>query len=397
MASYRLKRAVARHTLSLALNRSIPLAASINAIKPRHLLRALLRQSSYLPDATAREYFHGYIIDRYRKYRPRPPKPSNGPTLTPTRRRSLHKEAYKGLLFLKRANDGHLNHLVRVLKMAYGRTGRKRHELLKTVVPSPSFKTDPSPVDEEALAQLSESIAQTHRDSYVEKRLSALKKPRLSDDPTLGPRLEALVNSQRIQRASNISKKIAIRPSIPEKNKWGRSMPRSRVANMKDKWYASVLAKVLPPLPESDWVMLRDLALGRVRCQGPLKRRTPFAQIRAKDPSHIKNQPSNIMGLNSHIEASSFLESNELFRRQNQKLLGSNPHTITPRFMRRLRGRIFLQCPAMKWNAERRRWDVKWGDIQQSKEVSLGQPGRVNMDIFKGVDEAGNVIASGRT
>lgn len=393
MTRNRLKLVAARHALSLALNRPVPLADDVNAIKHRHLLRALLRQSSYLPDATARDYFHNYIIDRYRRYNPRLPQPSNGPTLTPGRGQNLHKEARKGLLFLKRANDGHPNHLLRVLAMAYGRTGRMRHELLKPVVSSSNFRSDPSPMDEEALAQLSELITRNNCDSIVEKRPPALKKRRSTDGPVLGPRFEALVVSQKQQHAPDVPNKIAKTPSIPETNRWGRSMPQCRVANMKYKWYANLRTKVLPPLPEPDWNTLRDLALGRIPWEGPLKRRTP-AQAGAQDSSHNQNQITDIDGTSPHLGAVSVLENSEMLKTENRKLLGSNPHTITPRYMRRLRSRIFLRCSTMKWNTERRRWDVKWGNIQKSKEVSLGQPGRMNMDMFTGVDEAGNVVPS---
>lgn len=394
MTRNRLKLAAARHALSLALNRPIALAADVTAIKPRHLLRALLRQSSYLPDATARDFFHGHIIERYRKYNPRPSRTSYSPTLTPDRRRSLHKEARKGLLFLQRANDGHPTHLLRVLAMAYGRTGKKRHELLNLVVSPSSSNRDSSPMDEEALARLSELITKNSCDSRIEKPIPARVRPRTSEGPRLGPRLEALVVAQKTQRASNVPNKIAKTPSIPKTNKWGHSMPRTRVVNMKRRWYAEVLSKIMPPLPESDWKMLRDLALGRVQSKGTLRRRS-LAQTRAQDSISKGNQSTNIDQLSSHIGASSILEYKEAINEHNRKLLGSNPHKITPRYMRRLRGRIFSQCPMMKWNAERRRWDVIWEDLQKSKEISLGRPGRMGMEMFEGVDQAGNVISSG--
>lgn len=394
MTKNRLKLAAARHTLSLALNRPIALAADVTAIEPRHLLRALLRQCSYLPDATARDFFHGYIIDRYRNYRRRPPQPSISPTPTPDRCRSLHKEARKGLLFLKRANDGHPTHLFRVLAMAYGRTGKKRHELLKGVLSSSVFKTEPSPTNERALARLSDGNTKTPSESNKENRLQTLHTSPSRAGSILGPRLEALIAAQKHQKHSEVSNKIAKKPRIPETDKWGRSMPRCRVANMNSRWYAELLSKIVPPLPESDWNMLRDLALGRVPAEGALRRRTSLAQIEFQEFGRKGSQPINIDGANPHPGVSSILENQETIQKQNRKLLGSNPHTITPRYMRRLRGRIFLQCPLMKWDAERRRWDVTWGNLQKSKEISLGLPGRMNMDMFKGVDEAGNVVSS---
>lgn len=406
MTKGRLQLAVARHTLSAALSRPIPLAYNLNAIEPRHLLRALLRQSNYLPDAEARNYFYNHIVGRYRKYDPRPPRPPNTPTLTLIRRRSLLKEARKGLVFLKRANDGYPDHLLRVLAMTYGRTGKKRHELLKTVVSALNIKSDHSPVDERELAQLSASIeahytsinpkhaANSHRPNL----LPGLEKSRASEGPVLGPRLEALVKSQRQQPASHFWKSPVgkTKSSIPEKNSWGRPMPPKRIFNMKERWYAKVLDKVMPPLPESDWNRLRDLALGQAPWEGPMKRRTRVAQRKDEDTESNIDQPADISDITPLVGGSSVSESYEIFERENRKLLRNSPHTLTPRYMRRLWGKIFLQCPMMEWDTVGRRWRVKWGSLQRSKEVILGQPGRINMDMFKGVDEDGNVVSLGR-
>jgi hypothetical protein len=407
MTKSRLQRAVSRQTLSFALNRPIALGHNVNTIQSRHLLRALLRQSNYLPDAVARHYFYNYILGRYRKYHPRLPKPPNTPTLTPSRERSLLKEARKCLSFLTRANDGHPDRLLLVLMMAYGRTGKKRHELLKTVVSPLAFKSDSFPhvpADDQALAQLSASIMADYEKSATEERpvalssshrpnlFSELKKPRLGEGPELGPRLEALVNSQR-QQKSTISQRPPVgttQPSIPETNRWGRPMPPSRAANMKDKWYAMILDRVMPPLPESEWNRLRDLALGWAPWEGPMKRRTRLVQ--SEGHRSIENERGINSGITIPMGAGSVQENNDILKRESRKLLGTHPHTLTPRFMRHQWGKVFLQCPMMKWDTVRHRWEVKWGSTQRNKEVVLGHPSRINMDVFEGVDSDGNLV-----
>ena len=291
MSKHRLQRAIARNTLSIAFNRPIPLTPTLNGIEPRHLLRALLRQCTYLPDAKARDFFHCYIVNRYRKYSPRQPNPPNGPTLTPIRRRMLVKEAFQGLRFLQRANDGHPDRLLRVLAMTYGRTGKMRRELMRTVVVSKvPVKSDPSPTNEIALAQMSESMTKDYINSQLIESLSLnlsqrRKKPRSRKSPVLGPQLTALVNSQKQLSESRFPKHNVkeVEPSIPEKNSWGRPMPQCRVANMKDRWYASLLDRVMPPLSEEDWNRLRDLALGRLPWEGPIKRRASLAQTKVEN------------------------------------------------------------------------------------------------------------------
>lgn len=407
MTKNRLQRAVSRQTLSFALNRPIALGHNVNTIESRHLLRALLRQSTYLPDAAARYYFYNHILSRYRKYHPRLPKPPNTPTLSPSREQGLLKEARKGLSFLTRANDGHPGRLLLVLMMTYGRTGKRRHELLKTVVSPLAFKSDSFPLipaDEQVLAQLSASIMADHENSATAQCPVALaslhrpnflpgrRKPRSSEGPVLGPRLEALVNSQRQQKSTIFPRRSVgkTKPSIPETNKWGRPMPPSRVANMKDKWYAMILDKVMPPLPESEWNRLRDLALGWAPWEGSMKRRTRLVQ--SESHRSIKSERGNESDITVHVGAGSIQENNDIIKRESRTLLGTHPHTLTPRFMRHQWGKVFLQCPMMKWDAIRQRWEVKWGSVQRNKEVVLGQPGQVNMDIFKGVDDDGNVV-----
>ncbi len=399
MSKSRLQRAVAREALSVALNQPITLAHDVNTIEPRHLLRALLRQSSYLPDARARLHFYNYVVGRYRKYYPRQPKPSNGPTLTPFRRRSLLKEARKGLLFLTRANDGHPDHLLRVLAMTYGRTGAKRHELLKTVVSPSNFKTDHSPrvpADEQDLARLSalitaDSVTGKLPDVLISRHrynpLQGHEKLHSAEGPLLGSRLEALVISQRAKSPARFQRPQVgkAQPSIPEKNSWGRPMPQKRISNIKAKWYAKILDRVMPPLPEPEWYRLRDLALGIAPWEGLVKRRTRLTQNKVGNCRSDESQ--------SHIEGDPVPAYKEILRMESRDLLGSHPHKLTPRYMRHLWGKIFLQCPMMQWDPISCRWNVIWGSLERSIDVVLGQPGQINLDVFKGVDDNGKLTS----
>lgn len=119
--------------------------------QPLHLLRALLREASYLPDATARTYFSRYILARFKAYQPRHNATSSAAldavqryrhrsfkrrhtAIIHERTRPLLAKGRKGLNFLRRANQGEIPCLEKVLLFAYGRLGRRKYALLGDIL-----------------------------------------------------------------------------------------------------------------------------------------------------------------------------------------------------------------------------------------------------------------------
>lgn len=91
--------------------------------KSIHLLRALLRESTYLPDAVARQYFRNYVVSRFKAYQPKQNATSSPAvqlldkyrhrnfkrrqlSIILERTSKLQKKAQKGLYYLRRANQG---------------------------------------------------------------------------------------------------------------------------------------------------------------------------------------------------------------------------------------------------------------------------------------------------
>jgi hypothetical protein len=121
------------------------------ANKPLHLLRALLREASYLPDAAARGYFRRYIVSRYKAYQPRQNATASFDVqaveryrhrsfkrrqiaIINERTRPLLRKGQKGLNFLRRANQGEIPSLQKALFFAYGRIGRRKYALLENLL-----------------------------------------------------------------------------------------------------------------------------------------------------------------------------------------------------------------------------------------------------------------------
>ena len=107
------------------------------AAKARHLLRALLRECTYLPDRRARGFFHDYVISSFRSYQgllpriERSKKDKEQLKLLLQRGKNLLDKASKWQKLLSRANCGHHHPLRQVMRYTYGRVGPRRHSLLQ--------------------------------------------------------------------------------------------------------------------------------------------------------------------------------------------------------------------------------------------------------------------------
>ena len=322
-----------------------------------HIFRALLRQCTYLPDRVARQYMHGHIVSRFRDYHPRNTLPlasrqHKSTTLVSQRTPYLFRTARRGLILLRRANDGHMRHLGKILAMTYGRIGKRRHQLLY------DLKIPDVPVDQFA----------------VEKLLG----PGNQAVPHPSKLLMALAKSQANRKITHLSRSNTPRsnPGIPEENSWGRPIPIRRVRNMKRRWYAETLDRIMPPLPEAEWKELLLRASGQLPWEGPVTRRKWTGGPDDEGQTHLVGE--KVKSAERHA--------------------CSNPHKVTHNYMRRFWAKIAAQCPLMKPNAQMKSgWEVVWGDVYlpYKTQFSLGLGVGRGYDMFGGVDERGRVVAPG--
>src|SRR5947209_1094177 len=104
---------------------------SASSNKSIHVLRALLREATYPPDAVARQYFRRYIVSRFKAYQPKQNATASFgvQAVDKYRHRSFKRrqlsiiaertskqqaKARKGLHYLQRANQGELQCLRKV-------------------------------------------------------------------------------------------------------------------------------------------------------------------------------------------------------------------------------------------------------------------------------------------
>ncbi|MCJ1400347.1 hypothetical protein MMC11_003552 [Xylographa trunciseda] len=299
---------------------------------------------------------HTHILQRFRSHCPRQPalpwpsprapsprlKPKPKPTLTTTQHTALLHQARHLLSTLSRANAGHLAPLSTVLAHTYGRTGRRRHELLAAAT-----KLDVPRDQREGARQPAASLT-PGESTTTSTSTSAL--PRM---------VELLMKAQRAQRGARLSRAPmkTLRAPVPAANSWGRAVPAGRARNIEARWRAKALRSVLPPLPRGEWERLRDLATGRRAWGGGVVRRRGRAVA--------------------------------------ERVRGENPHRVTGRFMRRLWGRVLVQCPVVEWEGEGGRWVVRWGGgrwegrVVEVEEEAEAEAGRGDLFCFEGVDDDG--------
>ena len=283
------------------------------------------------------------------------------------------REARQGLSQLKRANEGERKCLLKVLLLSYGRIGKRRHELMVPLLPAKGARALEKALQtqansEEAIDSVADMLEReddgetSNQDAAsVSASLSVSVTANEANAPStaigksatleLTP-LRALLRSQIHASPPDLTRPNPRRldPNIPKLNAWLHPMPQNRIRNMKQKHYALLLDRVLPPLPIEEWNRLRDLASGKTRPSVPAPRR--------KASVSSSNAYAGV-----DVPPRSPLEMVVMHGKVPERVFGNrNAHAITPRFMQRLYAQVFCQCPHMEWNNDKKEWKVTWGE-----------------------------------
>jgi hypothetical protein len=367
--------------------------------KPLHLLRALLREASYLPDATARSYFRRYIVSRYKAYQPKQNATAffdvqaveryrhrsskrRQIAIIHERTRPLLRKGQKGLNLLRRVNQGEMPSLQKVLFFAYGRIGRRKYALLDNLL-----RPDPI-MDGGALAKPLEGPAPLQALYFSNKRcLQYFDAPKAMNNKThyqinisdRYSRLRAVLKSQH-QKGISIHRELK-HPFMktPINNVWERPMPIKRAVNNVGRWYAETMTRMLPPLPNEEWDNIHAMALGEKRVS-LVRRRGRGA---GTSPEPVAEDALSA----SMVEEAIALDKPS---RADKSAGMHRPHSITPKFMRRLYTRILMLCCKVEYDHDHKRWKAIWGE---SKTLINPKIFRAPTDesLFAGVDATGCV------
>jgi hypothetical protein len=379
---------------------------SASHTKSIHLLRALLREATYLPDAHARQYFHRYILHRFKAYQPK-----HNATATVSveaveryRHRSfkrrqlsiitertskLQKKAQKGLHYLRRANQGEIPCLQKILFFAYGRMGRRKYALLNDVL-KPDPVTDGDAVHAAAVDCDGPSPLQKLYNSnkqylqYFDAPKTAPNGNYVIEISDRYSRLRAVLKSQ-YQRGISIHRELK-GPAMktPIHNVWMRPMPIVRARNNVRRWYAETMTRLLPPLPTDEWDKMHAMIYGKERIS-LVKQRKPGTLLDSTSTS-----TSTVDIENPFHQISEGLMLSKLSKADRPAGMW-RPHNIIPRFMQRLYSRILQLCCKVEYNQERKQWHAVWGQpIQAIKSKIYHAP--TDASLFAGVDAKGKLL-----
>ncbi|OBT43195.1 hypothetical protein VE00_06432 [Pseudogymnoascus sp. WSF 3629] len=335
---------------------------------PTHLLRALLRACSYLPDGPSRHYFHAHILHRFRHV--------TTPTLGAYRAR-------KALSLLTRATNGDLPALTKVLQHTYGRAGHRRHTLLNTFLTEQRAHDDAEPPTAISPAVRRVLVPPTE----VAPMGGAFVPAKPHDAPPTA--FERLLADQILRypaKSNRTQLKMAYAP-IPLENVFLRPTTPKREEGLRKRWLADTMERILPPLPEEEWDRLRDLAMGVVEWEGAPKRRT-----------RVGGEEGGCGLLSVEYLKSPIRHAHSKVRKA--EIDQRDWHELTPKYMQRMYAKIWELCPKARWDEELRDWVYTWGGTKIAGNKA--EPKKVSqrdLSLFEGIEdlERAHVNAKKRT
>jgi hypothetical protein len=318
--------------------------ASVEAIFARHVLRIILRECSYLPDSFAADYIRNHAFLRFRTNEYKAWKNRNQ---FESQDKSRRKEARGVISTLQRANEGERRCMLKVLHTAYGRIGKRRHELIKPLLYVEG--------QDEILSEGSKDVGDASGAARPKEKAAAKTKLAPTTPLDLTPQLRALLTSQIQAKPPSLARTTlkSAEPSISTLNSWLQPMPQNRIRNARKKHYAMLLDRVQAPLPAEEWERLRDLAMGRLPALGQVERRKL---------ARSSSRTSSAVGREQHA-----LELITRYGRVPKEVLLDDAPPLHARsrnferWMQRLYAEVFSQCPLMDWNSTTGEWEVTWG------------------------------------
>ncbi|KAF2450308.1 hypothetical protein P171DRAFT_348559 [Karstenula rhodostoma CBS 690.94] len=355
---------------------------------PTHTLRALLRETSYLPDANARRFFRRYIVNRFRAYQPAEnaspsldahavEKKRHGfgkrrdVSIIEERARAVRDQGKKGLNYLRRANNGEYTCLKKILFFTYGRIGKRKYALLEHLLrpDDPTAVLEPSPLQKLYYSN----------DRFL-SFFDAPKKASPTDyNIAISDRYRRLKTTLRAQVQNEISLGREIKRhqiNTPINNVWGRPMPIKRARNIVRKWYAETMTRLLPPLPNDEFDDMQAMADGR-KDISLVKRRATRIELHPAEELPPADRFAKLVQDALVLETPS--KADKCIR----------PRQIDARLMRRMYVTVLSYCSKLEWNERYKKWESVWGRMRGMK--SDFNSAAHHDHLFAGVDEKGNL------
>ncbi|OAA65165.1 hypothetical protein SPI_01952 [Niveomyces insectorum RCEF 264] len=352
------------------------MSAPMGLPQPRnavHIYRHLLREASYLPPV-CRARIEPRIRLRFRRHR-RDPAPDK-----------RLRQASHDLRFLRAANHGDMTRMRKIVQLAFGRIGWRYHELMRRLR---------QPDQPDSAAQLEADLRRVRAaddwlDRWDTEKLLAFARSQSQYKLRDSPRPQA--SAKRLDPAE----------AVPATNAWGRPFAEKPARTKLRKWWKSLARRSLPPVPQGEWELLKQLATGQAGTAGHVPARRAMVQATQATHASLASTPAPEDEWEWEKYATRPIRSVERSRARRfciARGLGPPPpdspyegpaigiHRYTARFWRRLYADVWRMTATMerKPGQAQRAWDITWGGVP----LRPASPLAGKYESFEGVDSTG--------
>ncbi|KAK6600506.1 hypothetical protein H4I96_07832 [Botrytis cinerea] len=320
----------------------------------RRQYRALLREATYLPDSAARTFVHDLLVKRFNPPDPRKLNPKYWGTdylrskVDVKKLQTRSKKNATKLHLLERVNlEGSVPDLQHVLLRTYGRAGHRRRELVTQLLRPGE---DEMPQDDTALSQIIDSQISKNLDATKDAAPRAQRNAFVSHESTSKQSygIDAREDKKAYARYT-VNECMGTRPSRKTETKFATHM------------VASLLERVLPPLPEHEWNRLRDLAEGTQPIECPRPRRKAAIPRNGNEDTKSAGEEMNSLytkpaRLNTDVWAETTTKAD-----LDDPQASNTPQNNRTRAMRRLYGMIWSLSSKMVQDENTKQYTITWG------------------------------------
>ncbi|KAM0469545.1 hypothetical protein ACHAP7_009934 [Fusarium lateritium] len=400
-------------------------------LRPLHLYRHLIRETSYLPPAI-RPAITAQIQIRFRNHRKY------------DKLRDKHLgQATKTLRHLRAANSGESFRMESLMMKAFGRTGARRRSLLSDYVKLEDPTKPETPANSDDLENLikevesntedtkptetaettaevdsspNEQQAESTESTPTEEKETKFNPPRARRGPKpLQPafyhkwdteKLKTLLQSQKaFQESAVLSwpksslKSLDPDKNIPEKNIWGQPPTENVRQAKRGRFWKRAAGKIMPPVDNEEWELLGRLSKGAQeedeKWQIPERRPSAKVVLAEKStPSTLDwnwesyaTQPTNRIERKSPHTAYSFVGRD----REKHPYQSRIEHKeLTPRWFRRAYQRVWQFTPreASDPKLKSKKNAFEFGTLP----VATIRASKAQLEIFEGVNAKGEKL-----
>ncbi|KAH6661016.1 hypothetical protein BKA67DRAFT_654160 [Truncatella angustata] len=377
-----------------------------------HLYRHILREATYLPPL-ARPWTFEHVKSRFRhcQHAEHPER--------------YMKVAHRQLRFLRAANAGHVDRMLRICLLATGRIGKRRRQL------SGAYLSKSAPEDLTAL----ENGHHASNNPMRALSLAAWGQPADSKPSNNKPqkhhmpptaesswmykwdleKVRLLAESQYERQESTsdwvknnkVRRTVDPRTSVVKENCWGSDLKPTQMTNKLQKHWTSVLASLMPPLPQGEWDALKALASGDAPgTTWTIPPRRPVA-VSFKTNNSLSAARPGMASWDWEQYATTPIRKLERKNSRRIKALSGSPkgqshhdeppigvRAFKPRSLKRgIYSMVWQASPVVKEKPRgaKPKWSITWGAPVQP---APSKPRSSDMKVFQGIDNNGKLIIS---